>query len=471
VLTRPFTPPHVLLVEDEPVEREALARIVGAQGLTVSEAGTVQEARRLLETQSPGLVLSDLELPDGSGLDLLDKVRETGPAEFIILTGHASIETAVQALRRGATDYVVKPIEPVHLERILAGALRALRLRNEIGNLRSKLRKLGHFGRLDGSSPAMHKVYDFLARVSPTDASVLIMGESGTGKELAAQTIHDHSPRHDGPMLALNCGAVSPSIIESELFGHERGSFTGATQKHEGYFTRAAGGTLFLDEIAEMQYDLQVKLLRVLESGKLTRVGGEHEVDVNVRIVAATNRNPLDAVAAGKLREDLYYRLKVMNVCLPPLRERGDDVVKLAELFLRGVNEKEGTTKRFEPAALDRLKSYRWPGNVRELKNVVQAAAIMADDRILPHHLALNEAGAPTGPAAARTAGPRPGAEKIVVEIGSSTVNETERRLVLATLEACGNNKTRAAKQLGMNLKTLYNWLKAWKSREKTACP
>ena len=464
MLNQQASPPHALLVEDEPAELEALARIVGAQGFTVATAGTLQEARRLLKAQPPGLILSDLVLPDGSGLDLLDEVRATGPAEFILITGHASVETAIQALRRGATDYVVKPIDPVHLERILAGSLRALRLRGEIGGLRNQLRNLGHFGRLDGSSPAMQKVYDFLARVGPTEVSVLITGESGTGKELTAQTLHDLSPRRDGPMLALNCGAVPANIIESELFGHERGSFTGATQKHEGYFSRASGGTLFLDEIAEMQYDLQVKLLRVLESGKLTRIGGECEVSVDVRIVAATNRDPQAAVAAGKLREDLYYRLKVMSVRLPPLRERGDDVIELAELFLRGVNENGVTAKRFETATLDLLKAHQWPGNVRELKHVVQSAAIMADDRILSHHLALHKAEVAEAPADGS-------AGRIVVDIGTSTVDETERRLVMATLLACGNNKARAARQLGMNLKTLYNRMKAWKSPATPARP
>ncbi|MEK7469003.1 MAG: sigma-54 dependent transcriptional regulator [Planctomycetota bacterium] len=460
--------PHVLLVEDEPAERDALARVVGAQGFTVAAAGTLEEARRMLKAESPGLILSDLTLPDGSGLELLDEVRESDPTEFILITGNASVETAIQALRRGATDYVVKPIEPVHLQRILAGALRALRLRGEIGDLRGKLRELGHFGRLDGSSPAMQKVYDFLTRVGPTEVSVLITGESGTGKELTAQTLHDLSPRRDGPMLAMNCGAVPANIIESELFGHERGSFTGALQKHDGYFSRANGGTLFLDEIAEMQYDLQVKLLRVLETGRLTRIGGEREISVNVRIVAATNRDVQAAVAGGKLREDLYYRLKVMSVCLPPLRDRGDDVIELAELFLRKVNEKDGTAKRFESATLDRLKAYGWPGNVRELKNVVQSAAIMADDRIQPHHLSLTETACAAGPAKGDEA-PATGTGNLVVDIGTSTVDETERRLVLATLQACGNNKTRAAKQLGLNLKTLYNRMKAWESHAKKA--
>ncbi|KAF0243508.1 MAG: hypothetical protein FD180_3292 [Planctomycetota bacterium] len=460
--------PHVLLVEDEPAERDALARIVEAQGFTVAAAGTLEEARRLLKSEPPGLILSDLVLPDGSGLDLLDEVRESNPTEFILITGNASIESAIQALRRGAADYVVKPIEPLHLQRILAGALRALRLRGEIGDLRGKLRELGHFGRLDGSSPGMQKVYDFLTRVGPTEVSVLITGESGTGKELTAQTLHDLSPRRDGPMLAMNCGAVPANIIESELFGHERGSFTGALQKHDGYFSRANGGTLFLDEIAEMQYDLQVKLLRVLETGKLTRIGGEREVSVNVRIVAATNRDVQAAVASGKLREDLYYRLKVMSVCMPPLRDRGDDVIELAELFLRKVNEKDGTSKRFESATLDRLKAHRWPGNVRELKNVVQSAAIMADERILPQHLSLNETPCAAGPADCSSAPPVNGGN-FTVDIGTSTVDETERRLVMATLQACGNNKTQAAKQLGLNLKTLYNRMKAWESQPKKA--
>ena len=307
----------------------------------------------------------------------------------MLVTGHASVETAVEALRRGAADYVTKPVDFARVKMVLANVARTRELKEEIGNLRGELRELGRFGPLIGASSAMQKVYDLIARVAKTEATILITGETGTGKELVAQTIHELSRRHREPFLPINCGAVSPTLIESELFGHERGSFTGADRVHRGYFERANRGTIFLDEITEMPFELQVKLLRVLESGALNRIGGNDPIKVDVRAIAATNREPEAAVAKGKLREDLLYRLNVFPIILPPLREREEDIELLAEHFLALLNRQEGRQKRFSPAALERLREQRWPGNVRELKNLVQRAYILAEDEIGPGSLPL----------------------------------------------------------------------------------
>jgi two-component system response regulator AtoC len=314
------------------------------------------------------------------------------------------------------------------------------------------LRRLGRFGHLLGSSTAMQKVYDQISRVAPTAATVLITGESGTGKELVAQTLHDLSRRHKEVFLPVNCGAISPQLIESEIFGHEKGSFTGATREHKGYFERANGGTLFLDEITEMPIELQVKLLRVLETGLFMRVGSDREIETDVRVIAATNRVPEEAVANGKLREDLLYRLQVFPLQLPPLRERGDDVEQLANNFLNSLNAQDNTAKKLTPAAINALKHYHWPGNVRELKNVMHRAYIMANDIIEPDNLPeeLGVARAVTGPS-------------FTVRVGSS-IAAVERTLIFATLEQCGGNKEKAADMLGLSLKTLYNRLRQYEA-------
>ena len=302
-------------------------------------------------------------------------------------------------------------------------------------------------GTLVGQSRAMRKVHELIARAAPSDLAVLIVGESGTGKELAAETIHALSRRRDGPFMAVNCAAVSRSLIESELFGHERGSFTGATQLHRGYFERASRGTLFLDEVTEMPIELQVKLLRVLETGRIMRVGGDREVEVNVRVIAATNRNPDDAVKDGKLREDLFYRLKVFPITLPPLRDREGDIDTLAQYFLHNLNKREGTQKRFNGATLERLRTHAWPGNVRELQNVVQRAFILGDQEITPDCLP-SEMGGETS-----LSGPN-----LHLKVGTS-LEDAERRLILATLDQYEGDKKTTAEVLGISLKTLYNRL------------
>ncbi len=322
-------------------------------------------------------------------------------------------------------------------------------MRGQIGTLRGELRKLGRFGRLVGASPAMQKVYDLIGRVAATDASILISGETGTGKELVAETIHQLSRRAKQPFLPVNCGALSAHLIESELFGHERGSFTGADRVHKGYFERADGGTLFLDEVTEA-VDIQVRLLRALETATVTRVGGTEPIKVDVRIVAATSRRVEEAVADGKLREDLYYRLNVFPIQLPPLRERGDDVELLAEKTLAELNLAEGTTKRFTRECLDRLHRHNWPGNVRELQNVVRRAFILADEDLDAASLPL--AGADEMAVAS-----------LVTRVGTP-IADMERRLILATLEQCGGDKKRAADTLKISLKTLYNRLNEYKA-------
>ena len=296
----------------------------------------------------------------------------------------------------------------------------------------------------------MHAVYEMMTRVAPTDATVFFVGESGTGKDLAAQSLHLLSRRVRAPFLPLNCGAISPTLIESELFGHERGSFTGAARLHKGYFERANNGSLFLDEITEMPIELQVKLLRVLETGGFMRIGGDHPVEVNVRVIAASNRDPHQAVKDGKLREDLLYRLSVFPILMPPLRDRGDDVDLLAHYFLSELNQHEGTAKTLSEEAMERFREHSWPGNVRELKNVVHRAYIMADGEIttrcLPHEL-----GGDSG-----------GARSLHFQVGAS-IADVEKRLILATLELHGGNKRKAAEVLGVSLKTLYNRLNTYK--------
>jgi DNA-binding NtrC family response regulator len=322
----------------------------------------------------------------------------------------------------------------------------------EIRGLRTPPRQRGQFEPLLGTSPSMLKVHGLIARVAATDATVLIVGESGTGKEIVARTIHTYGARRHQPFLPLNCGAVSPTLIESELFGHERGAFTGADRTHKGYFERATPGTLFLDEIAEMPIELQVKLLRVLETGVITRIGGERPIDVHVRVIAATNRRPEDAVAQGKLRKDLLYRLSVFPIDLPPLRERGGDVDLLADHFLAQLNHTQGSSKTFSRAARQHGHFYRWPGNVRELQNVVHRGFILADGEIGPEPFESTAGGEPTA-----ASGPT-----IRLKVGTS-IAEAHRRLILATLDQHGWNKRMAATMLGISLNTLCNRLRAYR--------
>ncbi|MHB8623968.1 MAG: sigma-54-dependent transcriptional regulator [Sulfuricaulis sp.] len=445
--------PHALLVDDDTNTLSVLVGLVGREGFTTATAASLQEARDRMSEKRPDVVLLDLVLPDGDGMDLFQDEEVRNATEVVLITGHASVETSVQALRLGAADYLIKPVNVKQLKAILSRVSRTPELKKEIGILRDELRSLGRFGRLLGTSDAMQKVYDQIERVAPTAVAVFITGESGTGKELVARTLHDLSRRHKQPFIAVNCGAISPQLIESELFGHEKGSFTGALYERKGHFERASGGTLFLDEITEMPIELQVKLLRVLEEGTFMRVGAGREIEVDVRIIAATNRAPEEAVADGKLREDLLYRLQVFPLQLPPLRERENDAELLAKHFLEELNQVEHSKKVFAPGVLELLKGYHWPGNVRELKNIIHRAYIMADEVIQLNLLptATEKAEEPRGPF-------------FQVRVGS-TITEMERRLIMATLQQCGGNREKAAEMLGISLKTLYNRLREYESQ------
>src|SRR5438046_3275636 len=450
---------EALLIDDDASFQAALAELVRAEGFSVDTAASLREARAFLGEHTPDLALVDLKLPDGSGLELLREIDSSVPTEIVLITGHATVDSAVDALRSVASDYLTKPVDIQRLKSVLANVVRRRELREEIESLRGTLRSLGHFGPLIGASPAMQAVYDMIARVAPTDATVVVQGESGTGKELVAQTVHQLSRRRKEPFVALNCAAVSPQLIESELFGHERGSFTGAARTHKGCFERGEGGTLFLDEISEMPIELQVRLLRVLETGVVARVGGESEFKVDVRVVAATDRQPEQAVADGKLREDLLYRRSVFPIRLPALRERAGDVELLVRAFLAELNTAEEKQKGIGRAALDLLRGHQWPGNVRELKNAVHRAFILADEEIEPEHIPLLRSHAQNGPEAGAPAA----GGMIQLKVGCPLA-EAERRLILATLDEHGGNKEKTAKALGISLKTLYNKLNRYKT-------
>ncbi len=441
--------PHVLIIDDEPCVRAVLAEFVKDEGFTVAQANDIREAKIQILRQTPDLVLTDLHLPDGNGIDLFP-LLQSAHTDVVFITGHASVDSAVEALRLGATDYLVKP---VNLQRLGLVLSRIPRL-GGASTWGVQFEAEGRFGKMLGKSAPMRQLYERIRKVAPTEATVLLMGESGTGKELAAQAIHELSERNKKPFLPVNCGAISPNLIESEFFGHERGSFTGADRQHKGYFERASGGTLFLDEITEMPIDLQVKLLRVLETGLFMRVGTNREIASDVRVVAATNRDPEEAVAEGKLREDLYHRLNVFPLELPALRERADDVLMIADRFLEGLNNDHETKKVFSEETRAAMLSHTWPGNVRELKNYVHRVFIMADGNAINAGLIPLQTGTPR-------ASTMVGAAHISVPIGVPLA-DADRRLIFATLEQCGGVKKRAAEVLGISLKTLYNRLEEY---------
>jgi DNA-binding NtrC family response regulator len=449
---------EVLIVEDDHSSLDALRYLVEDEGFEVTTATCLAQARSQIAENPPDLVLADLVLPDGKGSELLGEIEGNG-TEMILITGQASVETAVEALRLGALDYLTKPVDVARLKTLLATFNRTSELKRQVSTLREELREAGRFGLLVGASPAMQEVYRLVEKVATTDATVFITGESGTGKELVAETVRRLSRRSSRPFLPLNCGAVSANLIESELFGHERGSFTGADRRHIGHFERAHGGTLFLDEITEMPIELQVKLLRALENRQILRVGGTKPVDVDVRVIAASNRDPREAMRDGRLREDLYYRLRVFPIHLPPLREREGDIEMLARHFLAELNQRSDTQKKIADETIELLQRHSWPGNVRELKNVVQRAYILAEDRVtadcLPREVRLGEENAVAGP-------------YLQVRIGT-TLADVERRLILATLDDLGGKKKEAAQTLGVSLKTLYNRLKAYEQGEVAA--
>jgi DNA-binding NtrC family response regulator len=447
----------VLIVDDEPAIREVLEMILQEWGYEVRLASDGAEAKEMVESYDPDVVISDVVMPQLSGLDLLRCLKAGNPNRPVILvTAHASIDLAVESMKQGAQDFITKPMDYPKLRAILKAAESDIEMRQTSRKLTSQLEKGSAFGEFIGSSKAMREVYDLIKSLSTTDASALITGESGTGKELAAKTIHRLSRRADGPFIAVNSAAIPETLIESEVFGYEKGAFTGAVGVRQGCFELANGGTLFLDEIGEMPISLQPKLLRVLEDGKVRRLGGKQEVAFDVRVIAATNQEPRNAIADGKLREDLYYRLTVFTIVLPPLRDRKEDIPLLAQHFVGEFNKKHNAqVEALRDDAMEMLMSYSWPGNVREFRNVMERALILAKGEwIETFHLPPYLRGSGTEIST-----------KIVLPVGI-TAAEAERELILKTLERTNHNKAEAARQLGLDVKTIRNKLKAYKIEE-----
>ena len=448
---------RVLIVEDEPATRVGLTELVRTWGFTAASASDGQEALERITEFRPTIIISDLVMPRMGGLDLLRVLaNDGGEYTIVILTAQGTVETAVEAIKEGAYDYLTKPIEPQRLKILLDKIVERQDTLREVKVLRKQLRDQGAFGQMVGASAQMRKVYQTIEQAAPTSASVLIWGESGTGKELVAQTIHQLSPRNQLPFVPINCAAIPETLLESEIFGHEKGAFTGAFDRREGCFELADRGTLFLDEIAEMTPATQVKLLRVLQERKFRRLGGRQEQAVDVRVIAATNAVPADAVKSGKLREDLFYRLNVFAIELPPLRRRKEDLPLLIQGFLAEFNGRNRkAVSALDPAAMKALEQYNWPGNVRELRNVIERAVILCSGQFIePKHLPPLVA-APSVETAKPTLSLTPG----------TTVEEAENRLILMTLEHTRDNKTRAAEILGISLKTLHNKLNKLRGR------
>jgi DNA-binding NtrC family response regulator len=431
---------RILIVDDESNARAALSEILREEGYATETAADGFKALGKLEEFTPDVILTDLKMPGLDGIAFMEKARSASPgAVFVVMTAFGTISSAVDALKKGADNYLLKPLDMDTLGVVIERSMEKARLLSETRALRDRLRERNAFSHIVSADPRMNAVLDLVAQVGPSKASVLITGESGTGKELIAEAIHLASPRAKAPFIRLHCAALSEALLESELFGHERGAFTGAVGRREGRFRQADGGTLFLDEIAEVSAAVQVKLLRFLQERTFERVGGNETLKVDVRVIAATNRDLAAEIKRGTFREDLFYRLNVVTVELPPLRERRDDIPALASFFLRRYAVENGKTlETFADDALATLLEYRWPGNVRELENVVERAVVLCDGpQIERKHL----------PASVVPSEDRGGAPPIP----GSTIAELERYAILKTLEACGGSTSRAATVLGVS--------------------
>jgi DNA-binding NtrC family response regulator len=467
----------VLIVDDEASQRSGLAAMVSAWGMTARTASDGQDALVKLSDFQADVIVTDLNMPGLDGFGLLQKLRDSGDMPpTIVLTAYGSVETAVKTVHElGAYWFLEKPIQPGAMEVLLRRAGAHALLRTEKSSLERQLVYKGALGEMVGSSPRMQEIFALLQQAGPSKACVLITGESGTGKELVARTVHALSARRQGPFVAINCAALPETLIESELFGHEKGSFTGASERRAGCFELAQHGTLLLDEIGEMPMPTQAKLLRILEDSKVRRLGGKAEFEVDVRVIAATNKVPEEAVRGGHLREDLYYRLNVFHIHLPPLRERKDDLPAIAESLIGDLNRKHDCrVAEISPAVLDALAGHNWPGNIRELRNVLERAVILAGEGAieLKHLPKFLQSGTPEASVVAVDAAPvaQPAApaeegDYVRFPIGT-TVDEVEKGLILRTLEYTRNNKTRAAEILGISLKTLHNKLKEYGAKE-----
>jgi two-component system, NtrC family, response regulator AtoC len=441
---------HALIFSDDTESVVRLSDVFRETGFAVRVVPTLREARAALLHETPDVALVDYDTLDSAGVAFLESSRLGDVIELLLITANPKLSSAVHGMQIGASDYFAKPVVAARLRAAL----------EKIANHSKDSQQAACSGRrqaaallhMHGNSRPMRRLAKVLRKVSPTNMTVLLYGESGVGKELAATAIHELSERATGPLVAVNCGAINAEILESELFGHEKGSFTGAARRHIGFFERASGGTLFLDEITEMSPALQIKLLRVLESGRLRRVGGEDEVAIDVRLVAATNRNPEEAVEARNLREDLYYRLAQFPIRIPPLRERGEDIELLADTFLTAMNESKGGAKSFTPQTLEAIRVYSWPGNVRELRNAIARAHLLAADRISPDDL----------PSKVLDGGPTD-RDFLRITVGQQ-LSEVERRVILATVEHFDGDKKAAARTLGVSLKTIYTKLKKYRA-------
>jgi DNA-binding NtrC family response regulator len=447
----------VLIVEDEENERTGLAELITSWGYRTETARDGVEGVEKAAAWSPAIVITDLKMPRMGGMELMEQLAaQSQTVAVIMVTAQGTIDSAVQAMRTGAYDYITKPIDTNRLRTILQKASELLSTRTELEVTRRKLRETGSLGQLVGASKRMREIFHLIEMVSPSTASVLITGASGTGKELVARTVHELSPRKNKAFVPINCAAIPETLIESEIFGHEKGAFTGAIERRTGCFELAEGGTLLLDEIGEMPVATQAKLLRVLEDRKLRRLGSKVETTVDVRVLAATNKVPEEAVANGELRQDLYYRLNVFNIHMPPLREHKEDIPDLVQSLLAEMSSKHGRkVTAVSEAVLNVFGNYSWPGNVRELRNTLERAVIVCEAGMVEtRHL-------PPGFGQITV---RPGAnDPDAVRLGvGTTVEEAEKLLILKTLEATSNNKTRAAEILGISLKTLHNKLKEY---------
>jgi DNA-binding NtrC family response regulator len=451
---------NILVVDDEAAARTALAELLRAEGYAVETAADGFKALGRLGTFEPDLVLTDFNMPGLDGVELMQKLKEHDPElPVILMTAFGAVETAVSAMQKGAADYLLKPLNLDELVIVLERALERVRLRRETTELRSRLEQRYSFENIVGASPEMQQVFKSIAQIAPSRATVLLSGESGTGKELVAAAIHHRSPRATGPFVRLHCAALAETLLESELFGHERGAYTGAERKREGRFEQANGGTLFLDEVGEISMSTQVKLLRVLQEREFERVGGNQTLHVDVRVIAATNRDLKALVADGKFREDLYYRLNVINLTLPSLRQRPSDVPALAMHFLkRYAEENEKTVKSISDAALALLAAHSWPGNVRELENVIERAVVIAEgDTLEAHHLP------PELSAVSRRGGPP--------AIPGATMDELERYAITKTLEAVGGSTSRAADILGISVRKIQYKLQEYGTSARSHVP
>ena len=450
----------ILVVDDELHERQGLTELLTSWGYAAECAQDGNDALEKIESFEPVAVISDLRMPGLDGMSLLKQVRESRPEiAFIMLTGQGTIEEAVEATKLGAFNFLEKPVDPKRLKVEVRNLLERHTSERKLDIAQRRLRDAGMMGQLVGGSKKMQEVLTTISLVAPSRAPVLITGESGTGKELAARTIHELSPRSARPFVAVNCAAIPETLMESEIFGHERGAFTGAVERRVGCFELADGGTLLLDEIGEMPIGTQAKLLRVLEDSKLRRLGSKSETTVDVRVVAATNKVPEEAVAKGQLRNDLYFRLNVVRIAMPPLRDHLEDLDSLVHAMIEELNRKHGrSVKTVEPAVLDIFRKYSWPGNVRELRNALERSLVLCQGDVIHKSDLPQDFGQVAVGGSSDVLNLHPG----------MTVEEAERRLIFETLTFTANNKTRAAEMLGISLKTLHNKLKEYEAKPQS---